>query len=372
MNADKQLAEVRRFERAQRLWPALRLVVGRHLSRRCRRCVLSERHGPLDAEGLCRACAGFVPVAGRRPDIRSGPNPFDELMAATAGRVPGRYDAILLVSGGKDSAYLLHRLRQDHPSLRLLTLLVDNGFMSRLALDNVADLCRRFDVEHLALHTAPGIVREVFRWGLTNIGRQRGYSVVDLLDGQMTFDSALNLAADLGIPQVIAGLSRTQSENVGLHGWEWPQAGYDLPAYVGCPRTEAFADPQRRFWYHADRVPEARRPRFLTPFSLWDPSESFLLAEVDRLGLLPVDRRDPIATNNALIPVIGLAEVARFGYSSFEVEFAREVREGKADRARWLRVFEMLEYAARTGSFLGEGVTGTLAAFGLKPHDIGL
>jgi hypothetical protein len=373
MNPDLFLKDVRDFERGLRLWPYVRPLMKRFLTRRCGRCVLSERHGPLNQDGLCAACAAHVPSSVVRPDILEGPNPFDALMAEAGGAASGRYDAVLLVSGGKDSAYLLHRLRRDHPRLRLLTVLVSNGFMSPVALANVAELRGRFHTEHIDLHPAPQVVKSVFHWGLTHLHRQSGYSLVDLLDGQMTFDAALNLAAAMGIPYVIAGLAKTQLENVfGPVTWEWPRDGRDMPAAVGCSRLEAYADPERSFWYHPERWPEARRPRFLTPFVAWDPSESFLLAEVARLGLLPPKRSSPLITNNALIPVIGLAEVARFGFSSFEVEFAREVRAGKSQRTAWLHVFEMLEYASRTGRFLGAGARATLAELNLTFHDLGI
>lgn len=373
MKSDTFLKEARGFERTLRIWPWIRLLLRRYLSRRCCRCVLSERHGPLDDAGLCAACLAFRPSLAPRPDISTAANPFAETMAQSAGKASGRYDALVLISGGKDSAYLLHRLRQDHPQLRLLTLLVNNGFMSPVALENVADLRRQFPVEHIELQPSPAIVWPIFHWALTHLHRQKGYSLVDLFDAQITFDSAMNLAAAMGIPHVIAGLSKTQVESVFSPGvWAWPRDGFDLPATVGVRREEAHADQQQSLWYRAERWPEARRPLLLTPFVLWDPSESYILAETTRLGLLPQGRSSPLLTNNALIPIIGLAEVAHFGYSSFEVQFAREVREGKSDRARWISVFEMLEFAAKTGRFLNRSVTETLSKLGLTPHHIGI
>jgi hypothetical protein len=113
-------------------------------------------------------------------------------------------------------------------------------------------------------------------------------------------------------------------------------------------------------------------PRFLMPFVAWDPDESHILREVARLGLIGRGRCSPLMTNNALIPVIGISEVLRHGHTCFELEFARMIREGKSERTYWLHLFEMLEYSAKTGRFVGKTVAGTLEALGLTRRDLGL
>lgn len=373
MNTIAFTRDVRRLETALKLWPLMRPLVRKGFVRRCRRCVLSEHHGPLNANGLCKACMEFTPLPTPPQDILTGPNPVDDLLRRTVGTAPGRYDAILLISGGKDSAFLLDRLRQDHPQLRLLTVLVNNGFMSPVALENVTQLLTRLPGEHIEIRPPTDLVRAVFRWALTHLHRQKIYSLVDLFDAQITFDAAFKLAADLAIPLVVAGLGKNQVENVfGPIDWVWPWEEIDFPSRVGAGREEALKDAEGRLWYRAERWPAERRPRLVTPFLLWDPREEFLLSEVERRGLLAPGNSNPLITNNTLIPLICLAEVARFGYTSFEAEFARQVREGKSARDRWLRVFESFEYCARTGRFLSGSTRETLAALGLSLQDLGL
>ena len=62
----------------------------------------------------------------------------------------------------------------------------------------------------------------------------------------------------------------------------------------------------------------------------------------------------------------------RLGYSSFELEFCRMVREGKADRVEWQHVFELLEHSARTGLFVKAYVVAALAELGLSLEDVGV
>jgi hypothetical protein len=141
-------------------------------------------------------------------------------------------------------------------------------------------------------------------------------------------------------------------------------SGIDLRSFLN-------AEELRSFW-DGSSWPAQRVPRFVLPMAAWDLDEQFIQREVARLGLLDARRASPLLTNHMLIPVIAMAEVARFGYSSFEVEFARMVREGRSARTDWINLFEMLEYATRTGRFVGRTATHALARLNLTPGDLGI
>ena len=74
---------------------------------------------------------------------------MNRILAEHQGRGEGAYDALLLFSGGKDSVYMLKRMRDEFPALRILAFTVDNTFMSPVAQENVAYLIRKLDVDHL-------------------------------------------------------------------------------------------------------------------------------------------------------------------------------------------------------------------------------
>lgn len=374
--------EVRAVEfTARHLWRFIRPLVGRHLSQRCRNCILPEKASPLDETRLCKECRTYLTThtpetsetVGRSDETAI--DPIDDILKSHEGRAKGQYDAILLFSGGKDSAYLLHRLVTDYPQLRILTMLVDNGFLSPFAVENADRILRRFDVDHITVRPQPSFVKKAFRYALTNLDKQTGYSIVDQFDGHITFDTAKNFAARQDIPLVICGLSRVQIENVfGPIGFEFPPAQEQakLMTHAGIPLREVFTEEEMQHWFDGSLFPKEQVPRFLFPYYVWDPDEGFILREVSRLGLIDSKQSSPLLTNNAVIPVIGMAEVARFGYSSFEVEFAHMVREGKSERGYWLNLFEMLEYSTKTGRFINKTVTETLAQLGLTKKDVGV
>jgi len=365
---------------ARHLWHRIRPLFARHLTPRCRRCILNATYAPLDASGLCQVCREDEAGAGAATPAPGGGTEqqreaLAEMLKSHAGKGEGAADALVLVSGGKDSAYMVHRLLSEYPDLRIATLLVDNGFMSPFALENAASLMARFDVPYIKWKVKPDVVKTGFRYALTHLDRQSAYSIVDLMDACMTFDTAMSFAAAEGIPLVVCGLAAVQTDYVyGEATLELPPERYRRPLteQLGVDFDAIFDETELGHFYRGQTTRAGVTPRFVLPFVAWDPSEDEVLAEVSSLGLIAKKRTRPLVTNNALIPVIGIAEYARFGFCSWEVEFARMVREGKSERRYWLNLFEMNEYAAKTGRFVGKTVTETLGALGLTRRDIGI
>jgi hypothetical protein len=286
----------------------------------------------------------------------------------------GDYDAIVLVSGGKDSAYLLHRLVVEWPRLRLLGVLVDNGFMSPFAIENAARVLETMNVPSLTIHPKPSFVNKVFRHTLTHLREQDGYSVVDLMDGHITFDHARNMAVALGIRVVLCGMGPVQMEQA------FGPAAVEIPAerlavrlgMNGAPPARNFDKEEMKFWFDPERHSPEQFPGFVLPLVAWNPTEEEILRYVRRNGLMSASRSRPLVTNNALVPVIAMAELGQLGYCGWELEFARMVREGKSDRGYWLALFEMAEYSARTGRFVNKTVEETLSRLGLTKQEVGI
>ena len=349
---------------AQHLWKFCRPFVSRHLARRCQKCVLPESFSPLDVDGVCEVCRSHTPVRSHKPLTSRLANRIQE--AARIQPESRTHDALILLSGGKDSAYLLDRVRSEFPNLRLLTLTVDNGYLSPVALHNIQHILKLCPSTHWHFRLDPKNVARVFRFAFQNLSHQTGYSIVDLLDGLMTFQTARKLAAGLKIPLILCGLNPTQFESA------FGPAQLDLPVELelaGLSRisslkmTDVIRQTGPDFWFQEGAE---NSPQFLLPFFEWSVSETEILEHVQTRGLIPAGRSRPLLTNNALIPLIGIAEVAQFGYSCWEVEFARMVREGKSDRHYWLNMFEMLEYSTRTGAFVSSGVRQMVTQLGLN------
>jgi hypothetical protein len=270
---------------------------------------------------------------------------------------------------------MLHRLLQEYPGLRLLAVTVDNTFMSPVAMENIQEIIRRLGVDHLTLRPAAATMEKMYRYALTHLNDQGCAGTVDQFDGDFFSDLARNLGAKLEIPYIVCGLSSAQVENI-LHLRDYITSEQDearpREAVAGIRLRDLFDDQEMNYWWNGPAWPAERRPRMLFPFYFWDLDETFIKREVLRLGLMPRGDESPLITNHQLIPLMGIVDMLTLGYSSFEPEFAGMVRKGKADRRHWLHSFEMLEYSARTGRFLGAAVDEALARLSLTRADIGI
>lgn len=372
------VAKTRFFEwYARSLWNAHRLLVRSRIARRCRNCGVSELRSPL-RDGLCADCRAPAATAGsdtERADSAEPGRALDEVLRDHAGRGAGQYDALILVSGGKDSAVLLHRLTREFPLLRLLGLTVDTGFLSPVAVDNVNGLIGRFGVDHAFVRPHPGLFIKGFRHALTHLGPEGCYGNVDRLDGDLVHDIARNLAAVQRIPLLLSGVSRKQVEIIfGVHHFEMPRERELAPRAEtgGIPLTAIYQGDELLYWWNPRRFEPEHAPRLLFPLYAWNIEEHEIRRIVTELGLIRPGRDSPLVTNNLLLPLMGFVDVARLGYSSFEGEFAGMIREGKAPRRLWRNIFEMMEYSAKTGWLIGAEVRNTLKQLDLTPEEVGL
>lgn len=357
---------------AQKVWPWQRRLVKGKLAPRCGRCALSSRREPLGADGLCSPCRTAPAVAAAPPRTDHAPA-LHALLARHQGAGRGAFDALLLFSGGKDSVYMLRRINDEHPGLRVLALSIDNTFMSPIARDNIDQMVVRMDVDHLMLRHSRAFMAQVFRHCLTHLNADGGYGTVDFSDGELILDTARRVAADQGIPLILCGYSRYQVENgLKLSGFESPRARelQDRSETAGIPLTDIASGDLLRHWWRASDYPAERVARMLFPMAAWDLEEDAVRAQVRQWGLVRGGYDSPIVTNHALIPLIGVVDVHQLGYSSFEVEFCRMIREGKADLVHWRNVFELLEYTSRTGMFVRPPVEQGLAMLGLTLDEL--
>ena len=290
------------------IWPLQRRFV--KSARRCERCILSEHYCKIEG-GLCEIC--------RNPRESSKPAPhFSHQDLADVlipyQKTPSKYHASLLLSGGKDSTYLLHRLRREFPDFRMLALTINNGFMSPRSLVNAQRVAERCQVDHVIVNSYIPQFRNTFRKAFLELKGQETYGVIDKADGDLIYQSAEDVSQVMGISLLIGGLSWVQVDKI-----------------LG----------QKSF------VSERHGVTYIHPLVVWKMDEQEIRNIVREEGYLLKGSDDPVVSNNRLIPCMAVLDMLNLGYSSFEPEFAQLVREGKSDRQFWVSVHELLEYAVR-------------------------
>lgn len=164
---------------------------------RCSRCLLPDTKPGLviDSEGICSACRH---VAAKK-DI-DYVNRFDALKKMCDHyRRPSGYDCIVTVSGGKDSTYQTHMMKNVlgmHP----LLLHVDDCFKhTEAGKHNVENLVKSFNCDMVTLRLGEDFNRKMMRWGFENIGSSNW--AVD----RAIYVWPLRMAAQMDIPLVVYG-----------------------------------------------------------------------------------------------------------------------------------------------------------------------
>lgn len=366
---------------AKYLWDVHRRLVKRHLHERCHNCAISSAYSPLDKTGLCVECRNDAssPVVASRldhPQLQDLAAELDALFRNYEGKGQGAYDALVMLSGGKDSALLIHELQRRYPRLRILALTIDNSFMSPVAVENAGRVVEQLNVDHVTLKPAQSLYRKSFRLACCLREPGKGcFETVDRIDADLGFSLAKIYAATHRIPLLASGLSWAQIERIfGVRSFEVPQqqALARVTHTLGRPLSEIYVPAELEYWWDPARFARDRWPRFVHPFYAWRYEEKAIQDRVIELGLIKPGNDSPLLTNNVIIPMMIVADYLRLGYASFEPEFASQVRAGKADRRFWRNVFEMLEYSARTGWMLDKEIDKLARLLDLTRADIGL
>lgn len=355
------------------LWPIHRLFAKKYYSKRCVRCGIAEECSPLDGAGVCALCLNFEQKSpSSNEDTSKQRAALEEFLSSFEYTGRQDYDALVLFSGGKDSSFLLHRLKTTHPKLRLLALTVDNSFMSSVAMSNAVTVAKKLGIDHLTLAPNARVYENMFRYAFTHLKGLGCAATIDMLDGEFLIDQGRRVAATMRIPLVVIGYSYEQVKMEHLEEPTKYERGERRATAAAYTIEELSIEEDRHYWWDGQRYPAEDIPRAVFPFYAWNLSEEFIKAEVNRLGLIDGHNNSPLVTNNILIPLQGLVDVVSLGYSSWEPEFTQMVREGKADKKFWQSTFELLQYSARTGKLIDRAVLTTLKQLHLTPKDVGL
>lgn len=188
-------------------------------SQECTRCVMDESANDIhfDALGHCNYCADMInKLANFQPSDSDGlKDKFNNLLSRVKKSGNGkRYDCIVGVSGGADSAYVLYLAKQH--GLRPLAVHMDNGWNSELAVNNIENLVRKLGVD---LYTY------VINWQEYR-ALQQAFFDADVIDIELLYDNAMlavnyQLAKKYGIHYILAGTNTTTEGMRMPTQWNW-------------------------------------------------------------------------------------------------------------------------------------------------------
>lgn len=112
--------------------------------KRCSRCILPESYPSItfDEEGICNYCRDSTRFVYR--------NEEDLQRILARFRHKGKYDCIVALSGGRDSAFVAYYAVKKL-ELNVLAVTCDNGFMPEQTRLNVTNTVERLGIDHIYL-----------------------------------------------------------------------------------------------------------------------------------------------------------------------------------------------------------------------------
>ncbi len=167
--------------------------------RYCKRCVMPDtRPGIIfDEEGICSACCSYERRKGTEWDKRF--QELEKLCEKHRNKGPFGYDCIIAVSGGKDSHFQTHIMKERMGMHPLLVSVEDNFPMTEAGKNNIRNISETFGCDIISLKPNIRAQKSITRKMFEKYGKPTWF--ID----RLIYTYPLHMAAKLGIPLLVYG-----------------------------------------------------------------------------------------------------------------------------------------------------------------------
>jgi len=354
-------------------------------SKECLKCILHDgiKSVEVGEDGTCNYCKD--PLLSPMQTIpESDRQRYEADLEATLREAKGQgknlgtdgeFDVVMGLSGGKDSTHLLYTLIHRY-GLKVLPVAVNMGFMTKVAKENIAQTACVLGIECIWYDEVASHFVELYKWIFAHRRDPpaRPGVVYEMLTGRVCVTCSdllegfvIQEAGRRRIPLVLFGLSPDQNARFT---YEIPRDAMHrswAPAFVQA-HPEAFSEEFRAAWW--DPVRFTVVPRVLSPYHAWNYNEADTIASVEKLGLIPPRKADPLITNCDVLWAFSVYDARVYGCNAYIFPYARLVREGKAVRARWKMIFGEMKGIISQGAMRGPQVRNFYKLLGYSVKEI--
>lgn len=341
--------------------------------RSCKNCLLPEAAAgaEIDGTGLCKPCREYTPDSRAGDENLRKAREADLESALLACRGQGPYDCLVTLSGGKDSVYLIHKLKVER-GLRVLAYTTDID-IGEVAWDNIKRAVYKLDVEHVVYRPPMAFYRKLFRWLLMNQEARGAVHTVSYVYAPLFEGNAIRLAVEKGIPLVLAGYSPGQPVADRMT-YEFPRLAISHVDWTPPELAESgeFTPEELGMFWNPLALPAGTAlPRYLAPYHAWPYDQDETMKKVVDLGLIKSTKNaSPVFSNYPINWLLMYSDLLNFGFNPYAPEFSALIREGKANRQYWKMMGKIVDFITRNKLYLGRHVTSHMNWLGLKDQDL--
>ena len=185
----------------------------------CERCGIASNYPDIkfDHHRVCNICQDFASYHDKAGEYFGSLNQLKVIISELALHKTGRYDCMMLYSGGKDSTYALYKLSQMGYSVYAMTL--DNGFISASAKVNITRTVEELGIDHVFASTTH--MNDIF------VDSLKRHCSVCYGCFKTIYTLAMKIAREKGITCIVTGLSRGQFFETRLTKESFIQHNFD-------------------------------------------------------------------------------------------------------------------------------------------------
>lgn len=321
--------------------------------------------------GLCAHCLAYREDAEGELELARREHLRDLEATLAARRSPSGYQALVCLSGGKDSLYLLHRLTVDH-GLKVLAFTVDANIPA-VAWRSIRRAVERLQVDHLVYRPPAEFYRKLFAFLLRHQESRGAVYTVSYVYAPLFEGWALATATEKGIPLVFAGYSPGQPEPERMH-YEFRRELIERTDWTppGLRTSGHFSEDELAPFWNPSRWPAGTRfPRYIAPLHAWDYDQEAIVDRIIELDL--VERRahaSPIVSNYPVNWLLMYSDLRNLGYNPYAPEFSSLIRRGKASYRYWKIMAPIVDSMIRRRVLLGRNVTSQMRWLQLGDGDL--
>lgn len=339
----------------------------------CVRCLLPEAvpNSDLTGHSICGLCREYeqrsvLPLVNQRDKwIRV----LEEVIEGCRG--VGEYDCLVNLSGGKDSCYLLYKLKREY-DLNVLAFTMDIN-VPDIAWDNIRRTVAKLDVPHVTYRPPHEFYRKLYRFLLQNQEERGAVRTVCYVCAPLYEGYSLRIAIEKRIPVVFAGYSPGQPDPERME-FEFSrqiicETDWTPPAVRD---SGIFDERELSMFWNPLRYPSGTSfPRYIAPFHAWPYSQDEVMRQVVKLGLARNRRSaSPIHSNCPVNWLLMYSDLKNLGYNPYAPEFSQLIREGKASRWYWRVMGPIVNFMIKRKIFLGRNVRRSQEWLGLGDDEL--
>lgn len=320
----------------------------------CTKCVLPETFPGIkfNDDGVCNFClksTGQEKIEERKEKYKAK---FESLFEERRGT--GDYDCLMCFSGGKDSSYTIHILKEEYDA-RILAVTVDNGFCSERAEKNIRNIVESLDVDHIFFKPRFGILKDVFgACRSKNIysrkSLERASTICTSCMAFVKFIS-LRMTIEKSIPFIAYGWSPGQAPIASSVFKNNPETIRSMQKAVEEPITSIVGDAAKPYFLEERHFEDKDKfPYNVNPLAFLEYDEDIIFDVIQSHGWVAPTDTDANSTNCLLNSYANMLHKEQFSYHPYAFEMANLVRQNLVDREDALERLnseesaEMIEY----------------------------